>query len=258
MDQTQQASGSNSSRRREEAKPFYNEQVERMLAWLAINVPKHIPGNAHSSRTAWTVFKRMCEDKAELHWTSKHPVASWQNHFKKRFDKFNPRVDRLANLDRNGKGKAPEITAEAIILNRKRANSVQPNSLPHPQSLKRRKPNGNGAGSSPKGNAPLSLYGSVISIQSRPPLRAPGTPHSDFRSPTSLPSPSPCRLPRGYPTSGSDTTFGPTPEHSGSDPNLDTFQTSTQNLCSRLRTSAPVSRSRLVPGTSGFSSDLGL
>ncbi|KAF8324749.1 uncharacterized protein EI90DRAFT_3129481 [Cantharellus anzutake] len=67
--------------------------------------------------------------------------------------------------------------------------------------------------------------GCVISIQSRPPLRAPGTPNSDFQSPTSLPSPSPCQLPRGYPTSGSDTTFGPTPEHSGSDPNLDTFQT---------------------------------
>ncbi|KAF8324612.1 P-loop containing nucleoside triphosphate hydrolase protein [Cantharellus anzutake] len=47
----------------------------------------------------------------------------------------------------------------------------------------------------------------------------------DFRSPTTLPSPSPCRLPRGYPTSGSDTPFGLTPEHSGSDPNLDTFQT---------------------------------
>ncbi|KAF8328811.1 uncharacterized protein EI90DRAFT_3125565 [Cantharellus anzutake] len=47
----------------------------------------------------------------------------------------------------------------------------------------------------------------VISIQSRPPLRAPGTPNSDFRSPTPPPSPSPCRLPRGYPTSGSDTTF---------------------------------------------------
>ncbi|KAF8322924.1 uncharacterized protein EI90DRAFT_3292448 [Cantharellus anzutake] len=135
-----------------------------MLAWLAINVPKHIPGNAHSSRTAWTVFKRMCED----------------NHFKKRFDKFNPRVDRLANLDRNGKGKAPEITAEAIILNRKRANSVQPNSLPHPQSLKRRKPNGNGAGSSPKGNAPLSLYGREVSDEGG----GGGGDDSDYRSPS--------------------------------------------------------------------------
>ncbi|KAF8321886.1 uncharacterized protein EI90DRAFT_3131434 [Cantharellus anzutake] len=129
--------------------PFYDEQVEQKLAWLAINVPKHIPGNAQSSRTAWTVFKQMCEDKAEFHWTSKHPVTSWKNHFKKRFDKFNPRVDRLENLDRKGKGKAPEITAKAIILNRKHANSVQPNSLPHPQSLKQRKPDGNSAGSSP-------------------------------------------------------------------------------------------------------------
>ncbi|KAF8316922.1 uncharacterized protein EI90DRAFT_3134150 [Cantharellus anzutake] len=39
------------------------------------------------------------------------------------------RVDRLADLERKGKEKAPDITMEAIILNRKHANSVQPNSL---------------------------------------------------------------------------------------------------------------------------------
>ncbi|KAF8315480.1 uncharacterized protein EI90DRAFT_3159165 [Cantharellus anzutake] len=96
----------------------------------------------------------------------------------------------------------------------------------------------------------------VISIQSRPPLWAPGTPNSDFQSPTSLPSPSPCRLPRGYPTSGSDTTFGPTPEHSGSDPNLDTFQT-TRNLGSVISIPTPPNLQPTLPPfqfTSGSSS----
>ncbi|KAF8331406.1 uncharacterized protein EI90DRAFT_2920527, partial [Cantharellus anzutake] len=84
----------------------------------------------------------------------------------------------------------------------------------------------------------------VISIQSQPLLQAPGTPKLT-RSPNSLPSPSPCRLPRGYPTSGSNTTFSPTLEHSGSDLNLDTFQTSTQHVCSQLQTSTPESHLHL-------------
>ncbi|KAF8325106.1 uncharacterized protein EI90DRAFT_3129239 [Cantharellus anzutake] len=58
----------------------------------------------------------------------------------------------------------------------------------------------------------MAEHGQVFCHIHTIPTSTPGSRNSepDFRSLTSLPSPPPCRLPRGYPTSGSDTTFGPT------------------------------------------------
>ena len=43
-------------------RPFVPQEVENMLAWIALHVPCHAKGNAWTSRTAPSLFRRMCSD----------------------------------------------------------------------------------------------------------------------------------------------------------------------------------------------------
>jgi hypothetical protein len=43
-------------------KPFWDGEIEHMLAWIAEHVPHHVKGNAFTSRIAPTLFQRMCSD----------------------------------------------------------------------------------------------------------------------------------------------------------------------------------------------------
>ncbi|KAF8318831.1 uncharacterized protein EI90DRAFT_3020941 [Cantharellus anzutake] len=136
-----------------------------MLAWIAVHVPCHAKGNAWTSRTAPSLFRRMCSDPKELDWTAEHPPSSWHNHFKKHFDQLNPRVDKLVML--MGEETAPIIAAEEMVLKRKYQKEKQPQSHRLSPPNKQRKLNHGQAGSSKgkhalyggEGRSGPSLYG---------------------------------------------------------------------------------------------------
>ncbi|KAF8321332.1 hypothetical protein DL93DRAFT_2093958 [Clavulina sp. PMI_390] len=81
---------------RRRAQPFTDEDIENLARYIA----SHFPSTNSRGRKGEKLYKDLCANPEEYPWAERHTWQSWQTHFKKNPEKFEPYIKRYVKKNR--------------------------------------------------------------------------------------------------------------------------------------------------------------